>query len=264
MRRIPVVLTSLFFVAFAGLNTAHAQNSPGIAPPPPMDPATPSSSNHGQEAGTLKKLDEAEAEDSGRNFEIFWVDGQLGGSYINMRQLSEQSLQIEKAEAGGPMFSLGAGLRFVVLVFGVRAKYNALSSFNMWQLNLEGGFKIPISKFDLLIGAHGGYSFVGSVKDGTVTSSSGSPPVATDEVKIRGLNAGLDLALDYYITKNFSVGAGMFADFLFLGRPPVAKPSGLTAEQAARIDADPLYQQSGSSAGLQFGGGLRLGGHFGF
>ena len=168
-----------------------------------------------------------------------------------MRQFSSDKLQIENASSGGPMFALGAGIRLVVLVLGVRAKYNALSAFNMWQLNGEVGFKIPIDKVDILFGVHGGYSFVGSLGDGTVAAGNSATPTNTDAVKIRGFNAGLDLALDYYVSPTFSVGAGVFVDCLFLNRPPVDKPAGLTPEQSALLDQDPLYQQSGTSAGLQ-------------
>ncbi|MDB4939168.1 MAG: hypothetical protein JWP87_6140 [Labilithrix sp.] len=234
-----------------------------------MDPSTPGSPTGDPNApappeqATTQKLDEAEREDSGRNFELFWVDAHLGGSYIDMRQFSGDTLAIEKASAGGPMFALGAGLRFVVLVLGVRAKYNALSAFNMWQLNGELGFKIPIDKFDFLIGAHGGYSFVGSVGEGTVASSSSATPTNNDAVKIRGFNAGLDVGLDYYVSPTFSVGGGFFADFLYLNRPPVDLPAGLTQEQKDIIAKEPLYAESGKSAGLQLGGALRLGLHFG-
>lgn len=249
---------------------AQAQDTappPAIAPPPPMDPNAPGApgdpSAPTAEQGTTAQLDTAEREDSGRKFELLWIDGQLGASYIDMRQFSSDTLAIEKADSGGPMFSLGAGLRFVILTLGVRAKYNALSSFNMWQLNGELGFKIPIDNFDLLIGGHGGYSFVGSISEGTAATNSGNTPTNTDAVKIRGFNAGLDLALDYYVTPTFSVGAGFFGDFLYLNRPPVDKPAGLTPEQEALVAADPLYQQSGTSGGMQLGGALRLGFHFG-
>jgi hypothetical protein len=133
----------------------------------------------------------------------------------------------------------------------------------MWQLNGEVGFKIPISSVDILFGIHGGYSFVGSLGDGSVAAQSSATPTNTDAVKIRGFNAGLEFALDYYVSPTFSVGGGVFADGLFLNRPPVALPAGLTADQQAAVAADPLYQQSGTSAGLQLGGGLRLGLHFG-
>ena len=276
MRRPLLSVVSTFaavLVSVVSAGAASAQEAtppPAIAPPPPMDPSAPGAPGEPNpaapatpEAATVQKLDEAEQEDSGRNFELVWVDAFLGGSYIDMRQISGATGAIEKSSSGGPMIALGAGVRLVVLVLGVRAKYNALSVFNMWQLNGELGFKIPISKFDLLVGLHGGYSFVGSVGEGAVASSSSGVPTKTDAVKIRGFNAGLDLGLDYYITKNFSLGAGAFADFLYLNRPPLEKPAGLPPDVAAKIDADPLYQKSGISAGVQLGGALRIGGHFG-
>lgn len=276
MRRFLAPLSLSFLAAattlLASPSSALAQDvapPPPIAPPPPMDPGAPGAPTGdpnaagSPEAGTTAKLDEAEQKDNGRSFELFWIDGYIGGSYIDMRQFSSDTLQIEKASAAGPMFALGAGVRLVVLVLGVRAKYNALSAFNMWQLNGEVGFKIPISQVDLLFGVHGGYSFVGSLSDGTVSAGNSATPMNTDAVKIRGFNAGLDLAFDYYVSPTFSVGAGFFADGLFLNRPPADKPPGLTPEQSAALDADPLYQKSGTSAGLQLGGALRLGLHFG-
>jgi len=255
--------------------------SPGLAPPPPMDPGAPGSPSPGSpspgspdpnappqgagEAATAQKLDEAEREDSGRNFELFWLDTYLGGSYIDMQQFSANTadgLGIANSSSGGPMFALGAGLRFVVLVLGARMKYNALSAFNMWQLNLELGFKIPISKVDILIGGHGGYSFVGSLSD-TNNATSSAVPTSTDAVSIRGFNAGLDFAFDYYVSPLFSVGAGFFGDFLYLNRPPVDVPANLPPEAQAQIQNDPLYQKSGTSAGMQLGGALRLGLHLG-
>jgi len=248
---------------------------PAIAPPPPLDPNVPGSptgdpnapGQPGQsttpEQATNAKLDEAERDDNGRKFELVWLDVQPGVSYIDMRQFSSSSFQIEKASSVGPMISLGAGLRLVVFVVGVRAKYNALSAFNMWQLNGEAGFKIPLGKVDLLLGAHGGYSFVGSLGDGAVAANTGGTPTNADAVKIRGFNAGLDFALDYYVTDMFSVGGGFFADFLYLNRPPVALPAGITAQESAALASQPLYKDSGTSAGLQLGGALRLAVHFG-
>lgn len=264
------VVTAALVLASPSLALAQdAAPPPAIAPPPPMDPNAPGAPGADPNApgtaeqGTTAKLDEAEQKDSGRKFELLWIDTYLGASYIDMRQFSSDKLQLEKASSAGPMFALGAGIRLVVFVVGVRAKYNALAAFNMWQLNGEAGFKIPISDVDLLFGVHGGYSFVGSVADGTVSAGSSTVPTNNDAVKIRGFNAGLDFAFDYYATPTVSVGVGAFADFLFLKRPPVTLPGSPTPEQQAAIAADPLYQQSGTSAGLQLGAALRLGLHFG-
>jgi hypothetical protein len=160
------------------------------------------------------------------------------------------------------MFAVGGGVRFLVFVLGARLRHHALSAFNMWQINGEFGLKIPISSFDVLFGLHGGYSFVGRLGDAGVGTNTNTP-TTTDAVAIRGFNGGLDVGFDYYVSPLFSVGAGILADFLFLNRPPVAVPAGLTAEQQAALASDPLYSASGTSVGLQFAGGLRLGLHFG-
>jgi hypothetical protein len=218
-----------------------------------------------QQTDTTKKLDEAEQKDSGRNFELFWLDGQIGGSYINMAQFDATDLQVKNASAGGPAFAVGAGVRFVILVLGARLRHHALSSFNMWQINAEAGLKIPISSTDILFGLHGGYSFVGRLGDAGLATNT-STPASTDAVSIRGFNGGLDVAFDYYVSPLFSVGAGILGDFLFLNRPPVDKPANFNqldpvAQKA--ITDDPTYQKSGTSAGLQLMGALRLGLHFG-
>lgn len=271
MRFLPSLVVASVLVS----SSALAQD---IAPPPPMDPNQPGSpagpqtnpdgtpvDPNNDPGETKRRLDEAEAKDSKRNFEIVWINPQIGASYINMTQLSSSTFQVEKADSAGPMFSLGAGVRFVILVLGARARYNALSAFNMWQLNLEAGIKVPAGSLDFLIGAHGGYSFVGSLDDGG-TSTNPNTPRNDDAVKIRGWNAGVDLAFDYYISPAFSVGLGFLTDFLFLNRPPLEPPvpiDQLPPAQQAAIQGDPLYQQSGTSAGLQFAGGLRLGLHIG-
>ncbi|MBX3202104.1 MAG: hypothetical protein KF894_28500 [Labilithrix sp.] len=266
MRRLHGLLVCASVVLLG--QTASAQ---GLAPPPPMNPGSPGSApgsptvEQQQQGATTRRLDEAEQQDSGRNFELFWIDGSIGGSYINMSQFSSESFQIEKASAGGPAFSLGAGARFVILVVGARLRHNALSTFNMWQLNAEAGFKIPIRSFDVLFGLHGGYSFVGRLGDAGLATNT-ETPASNDAVSIRGFNAGVDVAFDYYVSPLFSVGAGILGDFLFLNRPPVGLPANyatLTPDQQAAINGDPVYQRSGTSAGLQLAGGLRLGLHFG-
>lgn len=267
----PLSLVLVAGSAALGLMTPAAASAQGLAPPPPMAPMPGSPAGPGapsleqQQTATTQRLDEAEREDSGRNLELVWLDGSIGGSYINMAQFSSETLQIEDTSAGGPAFSLGGGVRFVIFVLGARLRHNALSAFNMWQINAEGGLKIPIKSFDLFFGLHGGYSFVGRFGDAGAATSTVTP-LSTDAVSIRGFNAGLDVAFDYYVSPVFSVGAGILADFLLLKRPPVDKPAGfadLTPDQRAAIEADPLYQRSGTSAGLQLAGGLRLGLHFG-
>lgn len=260
MRRVSVS----FAVGIVTVALARPALAQDLAPPPPM--GSPSAGSESAPVDTTRRLDEAEQKDSGRNFELIWVDGSAGGSYINMSQFSADKLAITKATAGGPAFSLGAGIRLVIFVAGLRARYNALSSFDMWQFNAEAGLKLPISKLDILFTAHGGYSTVGRLGDAGLSAPSTTSATAADAAALRGFNAGLDFAIDYYITPIFSVGAGVIGDFLFLKRPKLEQPPGwsnLSDAQKAEITSSPLYSAAGSSAGLQLGGGLRLGLHFG-
>lgn len=274
-------------LAILGSSSVAYANGQDLAPPPPMDPNAPQppppaspgtpgqpgqpvdpnnpngiNPNANGEQATKQKLDEAEREDSGRNFEIFYADIFLGGSYADMSAIDETALGLKQTSSAGPMFGIGAGFRLVILVIGARLKYNALSAYNLWQLNLELGFKIPISKVDLLIGGHGGYSFVGSLGDVGQVGNTNTPTV-NDAVSVRGFNAGLDLAFDYYITPAFSLGAGFFGDFLGLQRPPLQLPADTPPEARAAVEADPRYSLSGSTYGLQLGGALRVGLHLG-
>ena len=260
-------------VACAALAAAIAATRPGaaqgLAPPPPLDPNSPGAPGGAptleqqQTQDTHRRLDEAEQADTGRDFELFWLDAQLGGSYIDMRQFSAETLQIEEASSGGPMFSAAAGLRFVIFVLGARVRHHALAAFNMWQIGAEAGLKIPIQKFDLLFGLHGGYSTVGRLGDAALSSTTNT---SADEVAVRGFNVGMDLAFDYYVSPMFSVGAGLLGDVLVLNRPLVERPSNFAelspAEQQA-INEDPLYNRTGASVGLTLAAGLRLGLHFG-
>lgn len=242
------------------------QSNTMIAPPPPMTQSQTmqQQSDAQQQQATQQKLNEAESENSGRGFEIVYIDGSIGGSYINMAQFDSTSLGVKKTSSGGPSFSIGGGIRLLVFVAGVRLRYNALSLFNLWQMNAEAGLKLPLGNLDLLIGLHGGYSFVGRLGDANAATTT-STPTSNDQVSIRGFNAGLELAIDYYVTPMFSVGAGALGDFLYLKRPPVDKPAGfdqLPAAQQQAITNDPLYKESGTTAGLEVGGMLRLGVHF--
>jgi hypothetical protein len=228
--------------------------------PPATGPGAPTTD--GTDAATSRQLDEAEQKDSGRNFELIWIDATAGGSYVNMRQFSASTLSIDKTSAGGGAFSLGAGLRFVIFYVGARARYNALSAFDMWQFNAEAGLKIPVGSLDVLLGLHGGYSLVGGLD--SVTGGANSS--AASDAAPKGFNGGLDFALDYYVTKNFSIGGGILGDFLYLKRPQLDKPPGFSSLPAAeqqQITNSPLYKQSGTAAGLEVSGGLRLGLHFG-
>jgi hypothetical protein len=234
-----------------------------LAPPPPMDPNAQNNPN-GQ-GDTKQKLEAADKADNGRGFELIYVNGDIGASYINMTSFSSSadktSFGFQTTQSAGPGFQLAAGVRLVFLTLGVRARLNQLSAFSLWQLNAEVGLKSTMGSLDLFGGVHGGYDFLGSLDKASLSSDTDTQQ-SSGNVTVRGWNAGLDAGLDYYLVPMFSLGFVASADFLQLNRPPIST-AGLDPTVAAKIQADPNYSKSGQSDGFGLMGAVRLGLHFG-
>lgn len=229
----------------AGSGTANNPNPNGAAP------AT----------DTEQKLKDAEKEDSGRGFELLWARAEAGLSYMNLSSFSADNLGLKQEGNAGAMLGIGAGLRLYILSLGVRFRHHQMKV-NTEQLNLVVGLHIPISSVDIQFDVHGGYMFVGKLSGAALDLSTNSAaPDPSSGVSARGLNAGLGLAVDYYIIPQVSIGAGFGADFLYLKRPAVEIPADTPEPLKTQLAADPLYQRSGDSAGFGINGGLRLGVH---
>ena len=250
--------------------TATSARAQDLAPPPPIDPNAPGAPNAPppvNEAGqsTQAQLNKAEREDSGRNFELIYVNGDVGLSYINMTSFNASSFALQKTDSFGPGFSLGAGVRLLIFAFGARLKLHTLSAFSLWQLDGEFAFHFAgESKFDPYIGLHGGYSFVGTLSSSSIDPGNAAAQNPSSDVSVHGFNAGADLGADYYVSSLFSVGVAGNLEALFLQRPPVAIPAGTPEPVRQQIQSQPLYRDSGNSAGFGASIALRLGLHFGF
>jgi hypothetical protein len=224
-------------------------------PPPNYAPSTSAEGAQNQELASDEK------KDSGRILEIVWANAEAGFGYINMQQISSSNLQIQNATSAGGMFGVGAGIRLLVFTLGVRARLNELSAFNLWELNGELGFHIPIKRWDPYFALHGGYTFVGTLSSSAVGDSLGASP---SDISIHGADAGVSLGADYYILPVLSLGLDVTGEALFLSRPPLALPPGFNLLPAAmqnQITSNPLYSASGDSVGFGLSGSLHLGLH---
>jgi hypothetical protein len=258
-------LSAALAASFA-VTSARSARAQDLAPPPPIDPNSQGAPNRPQgplnEDGknTTQQLDDSEKKDSGRNFELFYVNADVGLSYISLDSFNASNLALQKTNSIGPAFGLGAGVRLLILTAGVRMKLNQLSAFSLWQVNGEVAFHFTESKFDPYIGVHGGYAFVGTLQSSSLDSATSS---SAGDVSVHGFDAGLDLGFDYYLSSLFSIGASGMGEALFLQRPPVPIPAGLPQAQVDAIKNQPLYANSGNSAGFGAAGFLRLGLHLG-
>lgn len=252
--RSPVLSSALAAAALVS-SLASRASAQDLAPPPPMAPTATPDPNAPQ-PGEEGKLNKEEKKDSGRGLEWLYLDAHGGFSYIDMATFSASSLGLAQTSSAGGALGVGAGIRLFILTLGARATVNELSMFNLWQLDGELGFHIPIGHFDPYFGLHGGYAFVGTLDSSAISSAaSGNPNVA-----IHGGDAGLQVGLDYYFNHYISLGLELSGNALFLHRPPLALPAGIPAS-AIPASEQQLYNSSGDSVGLGAIGSLHVGLH---
>jgi hypothetical protein len=238
-RRCTVLAITLTFASLAA--RASAQDLPPPSTGAPGDNANAPGPQPGATADDTKATEEKK--DSKRGLEWLYLNADAGFSYINMASFSTSTLSVQNTASQGPTFGVAAGIRLFILSLGVRANLNTLSSFNLWQLDGELGFHIPLGHWEPYIGFHGGYCFVGSLEDGVSGSSN---------VSITGGDAGMQVGLDYYFNHFVSLGLDVSGNVLFL--------SGASQVPAA-ANVVPGAAQSGDSIGFGVSPSLRLGFH---
>jgi hypothetical protein len=207
------------------------------------------------DTGEKKKTTTEVLEDGGLGLEWVYLNADLGSAYTDLVSLKSSNWQLQDNSASGLAFGLGAGVRIVFLSAGIRVRDLQLSEFNLWETDLEAALHFRIWRFDLALGARGGYAFLGSFSADSLRTSTGS---SASDVTIHGWNVGPNLSLDFYLSKLVSVGVDANAEVLFLRRPPLPLQPGQTV--APQYQA--LYADSGSSIGAGFVGVAHLGIHF--
>jgi hypothetical protein len=180
-----------------------------------------------------------------------------------MATFSASQLGLAQTAGSGLAWGVGAGVRLFFLSAGVRVRNEVLDNpGSLWTLDLEAALHMRIWHIDPYFGVRGGYAFVGSFSSNSVTSATGA---SQPDVAVHGFDIGPTLGLDIYFSSLVSIGVEGAAQFLFLQRPQVALPaqfSMLPPAEQMMVTSNPLYQESGSSAG--FGGTVtaHLGIHF--
>jgi hypothetical protein len=237
-----------------------ATAAPEAAPPDStvVAPAQPEAAQPAVRTVVVHEKDNDTASDiatGGLGLEWVYLNADVGVAYTDLVSLKASNWAIQDNSAAGPAFGIGAGVRLLFLSLGLRARDLQLSSFNLWETDLEAALHFKIWRVDIAIGARGGYAFLGSFSADSLRASTGSS--ATD-VTVHGWNVGPTVGVDVYLSKLVSVGVDGNAEFLFLERPPIALQPGQTVPNGLQG----LYADSGSSVGAGFVGMAHLGIHF--
>jgi hypothetical protein len=223
---------------------ASAQNAPapsgmqagGLTPPssqsgpPAPQPVGPTE--------TQKRLEQASAEDSGRGLEFFYFDVEGGVEHVSLQSLHSSGDLVPSAVSSngvGSLLGVAAGARLLFFTVGPHFRFGHFSDWNLWSLDLDVGWHIPLGNLEPYAMIGGGYSRLSNY-------------AGADYASIKGFNIRIGGGLDYYITNVLSVGGQITAELLGLSRGAISQPG--------------FYGPDASGLGLGFTGSAVAGLHF--
>jgi hypothetical protein len=264
MTRTIAWLVSASIPLFAATAGAQALQPPAAYPGtvPPAYPAGETSVPTETASSNPAISNSEENQDSGLGLEWVYLNADVGGGFASMDSFNSTTLGLQKTSAGGPAFGAAAGVRLFFFSFGARVRDLQLSGIgDLWELSGEAAFHTRIGHVDPYFGVRGGYNFVGSLNRSTVSVATGDTP---SSVSVHGFDVGPMVGLDIYLAKYVSLGVDAELQFLFLQRPKVPLPTGVTESDVAMLPTreQELYNESGNSAGFAFVPTVHLGIHF--
>lgn len=187
----------------------------------------------------------------GKPFTLDVVAGYQGTDLTTFRSSFGANIftaaQVIPSQYSGPTTELGFAWRFYALSLGLRGGVAWLNSsttpdtLELYNMDAEVGLKLPFDRVELSLLFAGGYSVIGGLSDLLHGLGEG--------LDIDGANLRFTVALDYYFSPQFSIGARGKAEALFLARHGVALRS--IPDQLSSFDAaqTALLAGSGTSVG---------------
>jgi hypothetical protein len=208
-------------------------------PPPPYQPGP-----------TQLQLEQAGERDSGRGLEFVYFDVEAGLEYAALDALSKDGTLVpetSKTSAAGGLVGGSAGIRLLFFTLGPRFRFAHFNDWDLWTLNLDFGWHVPLGRLEPYGSIGGGYARLGHAADKLLGTDRG--------VSVAGFDVRLGGGVDYYIANVFSVGGLLEAELLRLARSGVALRSTDPATAAP-------FQSDASSLGLTVTLAAVVGFHF--
>jgi hypothetical protein len=170
--------------------------------------------------------------------EIVYLTPEVGAQYVGLetlhltRKLFPSSLHSADI---GPVVGVGAGFRFLFLTVGPRFRFGHFRDWDLWTLDAEVGFKVPLGAVEPYFALGGGYVRLGSLQRVSLQDPG---------ARVQGYNIRLNAGLDYYFDKMFSIGAVASGELLGMTR------AGVDLNQSTGSVSEDVYKLDGSSVGL--------------
>jgi hypothetical protein len=233
----------------------QAPSQPYPAQPYPTQPYPTQQGYPGQQggynAGAEQTLATADRQDTGRGLEWVWLDAEMGYALVSPQVLSNKNLTdgtTLESKASGLSYGAALGVRVIALTLGARFRYGNFAPWDLWSLDLEAGFHIPLGHWEPFVELGAGYSRMAAYKLRSVVPSG----LQASDLDIDGYNIRLGGGIDYYFTPRFSAGALVHGELLGLHRA--------AGSPAQPVNA--IYGISGFGLGLGVDASVVLGLHF--
>jgi hypothetical protein len=204
-----------------------------------------------------RQLEEAEHSDSGRGLDFVYFDVGGGAQMAALTALGQSGTLVPASDdttAFGPYFAAGAGIRLLFLTIGPRFRFAHFTDWDLWSLNLEAGWHIPLGNLEPYADLGAGFAKLGHSAD----AISG-----VRDVSVSGFNVRLGGGVDYYVSNVLSVGGALHVDLTRLwraGTPPL-RSAGDTTNPGSPAVIEAISRDA-SSVGLVLDAGAVVGLHF--
>ncbi len=235
-------------VARAQLTPPPPMRSGGLAPPPKdTGPPPPPPSQAGP---TQMALEAAGEQDSGRGLEFVYFDVEGGFEFAALDAITKSGTLVpdsSKTSAPGGLVGVGAGLRLLYFTVGPHFRFDHASDWDLWTLNLDLGWRVPLGRLEPHGHIGGGYAKLGHSADNLLGAARG--------VSVTGFDFRLGAGVDYYAANVFSIGATLDVELLRLARSAVVLQPTDPAGAAA-------FGSSASSLGVAVTAAAVVGLHF--
>lgn len=255
-----VSLVSFGAIIGVGEGEASAQKKPKAAPtgaPAATAPATTptSTSTPPPESTAEAPPEKKELDTSVETAKAIYFSGDVGFTRSDLGALSNNT-GLDRTAANGLLYGLSAGIRLHDLRFGLRWRVYDTTESSLWSFALSAGYALSLRPVTPIFSAHVGYIWDQSLQPGLFRGSLPPGALLPPDVDVKGLLAGLDVNLSYWVTQFLRLGVFAGADLMFLNREQAKLPQSIFGipQEYSRL---PLYSDSGSGVGLNINVGLR-------
>ncbi len=168
-----------------------------------------------------------------------FVQPEVGVAYADVLALSNNNLlpSLTESKVWGEQFAGVVGMRFGPFAFGVRGSFAHYNPFDIGTLGAEIQLRLPIPVIQPYARLGFGYAWLGAIDPETAWSCTSSAAASGGCPKIYGWTASAGAGVDIWLSRHFTVGAGLDVNILNLTR-------------SASIDTV-NYTQSGDSLGIE-------------